>query len=178
MPWIKEGIATPTLQKSKNSADCWVEMPWIKEGIATVLTALLSHTSLITLLKCPEKRKGLRTHTLSSWHLHIWLLKCPEKRKGLRNDLLASFVLLHDTVLKCPEKRKGLRKSKNLPSDPKRPLYRCWNALKKGRDCDHVDTIHAIVPLVVEMPWIKEGIATIGILRLFRAQEWELKCPE
>ena len=183
-------------------------MPWKKEGIATIL--FLSSSEIPSReLKCPEKKKGLRQGKLK---LYLYFLKCWNALKKRRDcDLPAGFEFdfLFQLLLKCPEKKKGLRPywfmprrsnstkswnalkkrrdcdgkikwgalrgspswnalNKRRDCDPQgdpscgAPRRGGWNALNKRRDCDKQrrPTFRAPHKLFVEMPWIKEGIAT------------------
>ena len=107
-------------------------MPWKKEGIATPRLGKRER-GYYAMLKCPEKKKGLRpgfsTNSPDSSPVEM-----PWKKEGI-----ATYPVYFLTY------RNGFG----------------WNALNKGRDCDRGELRKLIERgFQVEMPWIKEGIAT------------------
>ena len=200
MPWKKEGIATwngllfppapwarwNALKKRRDCDDNKemkiselynnVEMPWKKEGIATNLNIICN----ACLLGCWNALKKRRDCDISEifrlFDRHLERLKCPEKKKGLRHGGESPYTLADRTGLKCPEKKKGLRPPEGWCQAGHG--NRRWNALNKRRDCDiQVRPFTPIGTRQVEMPWIKEGIATCyhGEGLVYYSL---LKCPE
>ena len=163
MPWKKEGIATADCYARRKYIPPAVEMPWKKEGIATSLCwpSITSYSPLLCwnalkkgrdcdltqptcsslpsseTVEMPWKKEGIATPLRPLLGVSFFqLLKCPEKRKGLRHIYFILPPPLPKSLLKCPEKRKGLR-----------PVRLCGSSFcGSGK---------------VEMPWKKEGIATL-----------------